>query len=221
MRCEIGGRKGEKSSSRRDSRRRKKFIELKNLCQIAFQDHVTFKLLLPPFPNLHLVGEKKSTTSQSTPHLTHLPPCLHRNHLRRPFPNPQHRQHRIRRRHLREHARIRNPHALQAPQPQAGIHNRHRIPLHIPHFRRARRVVHRMRDPPPVLAQLFIRREGRARGDFALEPRAEGLCGGDLARGAQARDDGAGVVAVRVGEVFEVQGGLDGWVGAGEVELAL
>ena len=78
-----------------------------------------------------------------------------------------------------------------------------------------------MGDAPAVLAQLFVRRQRRARGDFALEPRAEGFRGGDLARGAQARDDGACVVALRVGEVFEVQGGLDGWVGAGEVELAL
>ena len=82
-------------------------------------------------------------------------------------------------------------------------------------------MIHRVRDLSPVLAQLLIRRQRRARGDFALEPRAEGLCGGDLTRGAQARHDGACVVAVRVGEVLEVQGGLDGWVGAGEVELAL
>ena len=78
-----------------------------------------------------------------------------------------------------------------------------------------------MGDPPSVLAQFFIRRQGWAGGDFALEPGAEGFCGGDFACGAQARDDGACVVAVRVGEVSEVQGWFDARVGAGEVELAL
>ena len=37
--------------------------------------------------------------------------------------------------------------------------------------------------------------------------------------GFEAGDDGGGVVAFWVGEVFEVEGGFDGWVFGSEVQL--
>lgn len=72
-----------------------------------------------------------------------------------------------------------------------------------------------------VFTELFVRGDGGAGGDFAFEPGGEGGLGCDLAGGAQAGDDGGGIVSRGVGEVFEIQGWFDGWVGAGEVELSL
>ena len=78
-----------------------------------------------------------------------------------------------------------------------------------------------MGDLAAVLAELGVRLDGGARGDFAGEPGGEGGLEGDFAGGAEARDDGGGVVAGWVGEVFEVEGGFDARVGRGEVEVAL
>ena len=78
-----------------------------------------------------------------------------------------------------------------------------------------------MRDSAPVFAQLFVAGDGRAGGDFPLQPGGEGGLFCDFARGAEAGHDGRGVVARRVAEVFEIEGGFHGGVGAGEVELAL
>lgn len=77
-----------------------------------------------------------------------------------------------------------------------------------------------MRGSAAVLAELFVRGDGGAGGDFALEPGAEGVLGGDFAGGAEAGDDGGGVVAGGVGEVLEVEGGFVGRVRAREVEAA-
>lgn len=77
-----------------------------------------------------------------------------------------------------------------------------------------------MRDAAAVRTQLGVRLQGRARGDLALEPGREGGLLRDFAGGAQAGDEGRGVVAGGVGKVLEVEGGFDGWVGAGEVQAA-
>ena len=77
-----------------------------------------------------------------------------------------------------------------------------------------------MRDTAGVLAQRLISRDGWPRGDLAREPGLERLLRGDLAGSFEASDQCCGVVAGGVGEVLEVEGRLDGWVGAGEVEAA-
>lgn len=71
-----------------------------------------------------------------------------------------------------------------------------------------------------VLAELGVGGDGGARGDFALQPGGEGGLAGDFAGGAEAGDDGGGVVAGRVGEVAEVEGRFHGGIGRGEIELA-
>ena len=175
--------------------------------------------VLPAHPPLYALTTTLFEPSQPTPHLPHLPPCLPSNDFRRPLPDPQNRQHGIHARHFRKNPRIRNPHPLQPSNPQLTIHNRHLIPLQIPHLRRARGVIHRMRRPAPVLAQLFIRIQTGPGRNLALEPRLERLLLRDLARGAQARYYRPGIVALGVGEVLEVQRGLDGRVCAGQIHL--
>lgn len=76
-----------------------------------------------------------------------------------------------------------------------------------------------MCNPTSVLAQLLVSLDLGARRDFALDPVLEGGLLGNLARGFEACDDGGSVVALGVGEVAEVEGGLDVGVGAGEVDL--
>ncbi len=75
-------------------------------------------------------------------------------------------------------------------------------------------------DLAAVLAELGVGGDVGARGDLAFEPGGEGGLLGDFAGGAEAGDDGGGVVAGGVGEVAEVEGGFDGGVGGGEVEVA-
>ena len=76
-----------------------------------------------------------------------------------------------------------------------------------------------MGDAAGVLAQGGAGGDGGAGRDFAFDPGAEGFLGRDAAGGFEAGDEGGGVVAGGVGEVFEVEGGFDGRVVAGEVEL--
>lgn len=71
-----------------------------------------------------------------------------------------------------------------------------------------------------VEAEIGVRLDVWAGGDFAFQPGGKGGLGCDLAGVAEARDEGGGVVAGWVGEVFEVEGGFDGGVGRGEVEAA-
>lgn len=78
-----------------------------------------------------------------------------------------------------------------------------------------------MRGPAAVLAEIGLALDRGAGGDFALEPGGERGLERDAAGGAEARDEGGGVVTRGVGEVLEVEGGLHGRVGAGEVEAPL
>lgn len=78
-----------------------------------------------------------------------------------------------------------------------------------------------MRHAAAVRAQLGVGLQGWARGDFAFEPGGEGRLLCDFAGGAQAGDEGGGVVAFGVGKVLKVESGLDGWVAAREVEAPL
>lgn len=78
-----------------------------------------------------------------------------------------------------------------------------------------------MRHAAAVRAQLGVGLQGGPRRDFAFEPGGEGRLLCDFAGGAQAGDEGGGVVAFGVGKVLEVQSGLDGWVAAREVEAPL
>ena len=77
-----------------------------------------------------------------------------------------------------------------------------------------------MGDFAGVLAQLGVRLDGGARGDFAFQPGGEGGLLRDGAGGAEAGDEGGGVVGGGVGEVAEVEGGFDERVGGGEVEFS-
>lgn len=53
---------------------------------------------------------------------------------------------------------------------------------------------------------------------FAEEPVGEGGFLGDLARGFHSCYERGGIVALWVGEVAEIEGGLDGGIGGGEVD---
>ncbi|KFL61125.1 uncharacterized protein TERG_11965 [Trichophyton rubrum CBS 118892] len=75
-------------------------------------------------------------------------------------------------------------------------------------------------DGSAVGAQFLVCGGGWARGDFTLDPLLEWLFLGDLTGCLETCYDGSGVVALWVGEVAEVKGWLDGWVGGGEVEPA-
>lgn len=77
-----------------------------------------------------------------------------------------------------------------------------------------------MRNATTVLGELLVGLDLGAGRNFALEPVLEGSLLCDFARGLEACDDGRGVVAFGVGEVAEVEGGLDGGVGGGEVDAA-
>lgn len=77
-----------------------------------------------------------------------------------------------------------------------------------------------MRHPAAVLGELLVRLESGAGRDFSLDPVFEGGLLGDFAGGAEARDDGGGVVALGVGEVAEVEAGLDARVVGGEEDAA-
>lgn len=81
-------------------------------------------------------------------------------------------------------------------------------------------MVDRVCDLAAVVAEFLVGGYGGARRDFAFEPGGEGGLGRDVAGEAKARDNGFGVVAGRVSEVAEVEGGFDGRVGGGEVEAA-
>ena len=75
-------------------------------------------------------------------------------------------------------------------------------------------------DLAAVGAEFGVCLEGGAGRHFALEPGGEGGLFGDVAGEAEAGDDGGSVVAGGVGEVLEVEGWFDGWVGRGEVEAS-
>lgn len=77
-----------------------------------------------------------------------------------------------------------------------------------------------MRDAAAILAEFVVGLDFGAGGDFALDPVLEGRLLGDFARGFEARDDGGCVIAFGVGEVAEVQRGLDGRVGRRQVDAA-
>ena len=90
----------------------------------------------------------------------------------------------------------------------------------VSHLRRAGGVVHRVCDFSPVLAERGVAGDGRTGGHFSLDPGLEGFLFRDAACGFQPGDNGCGVVAFGIGEVFEIQGGFHGWIGAGQVQLA-
>jgi hypothetical protein len=142
------------------------------------------------------------------------------NHLSSSLANGQNSKHRVNSRHLRENTRISNSDSLQTLNLQLMIHNRKLILAHIAHLGGASRVVNSVSSSATVLRQLLVGGDFRARRNFALDPVAEGGLCGDLSGGFEAGDDGGGVVAFRVGEVAEVEGGLDGGVGGGEEEAA-
>lgn len=71
-----------------------------------------------------------------------------------------------------------------------------------------------------VLAERGVAGDGRAGGDFALNPGSEGFLFRNTPCGFQPGDDGRGVIAFGVREVFEIQRGFHGGVGAGQVQLS-
>ena len=149
-----------------------------------------------------------------------LPPRLLRHHLRAPLANGQHCKHRVHGRHFREDARIRNTDMLKPPQSQFTVHDRHLVSRQIAHLGRAGGMVDCVRDIAGVGADVGVGLDVRAGGDFAFEPGGEGGLLGHGAGGADAGDQGGGVIAGGVGEVLEVEGWFDGRVGGGEVEAA-
>jgi hypothetical protein len=149
-----------------------------------------------------------------------LPSPLGRDHLCRTLANSKNSKHGVDRRHLRENTRIRNPHALESSNLQLGVNNRELILGNITHLGGAGGMVHGMCDTSAVLAQLLISLDLGAGCDFTLDPILEGSLLGDFARSFQAGDDGGGVVTLGVGEVAEVERGLDGGVRGGEVDAA-
>ncbi len=77
-------------------------------------------------------------------------------------------------------------------------------------------MVDRVRYFPPVLGELFVCLHGWAGRDFALQPFGEGRLLCYLPCGFEAGDEGLGIVVLGVGEVAEIEGGLDGGVRGGE-----
>ena len=75
-----------------------------------------------------------------------------------------------------------------------------------------------MRDSSTVLRKFLVSLDFWSWRDFFLEPVAEGGLFGDFTRGFEARDDGGCVVAFGVGEVAEIEGGLDAGIGGSEVD---
>jgi hypothetical protein len=142
------------------------------------------------------------------------------NHLSGSLANGQNSKHRVNSRHLWENTRIGDSYALQTLDLQLVIHNDKLILGHITHLGGASGMVNRMCCPTSIFRQLLVCSDGRAGGNFALDPVAEGGLCGDLSGGFEAGDDGGGVVAFRVGEVAEVEGGFYCGVGGGEEEAA-
>lgn len=122
--------------------------------------------------------------------------------------------------HVGEDTGVGDTQVLEAPDLELGVHDGVLVLGHVAHLGGAGGVVDGVGDAPSVGGQLLVGLALGARGDLALEPVLEGSLLGDLSRGLEAGDDGGGVVALRVGEVAEVEGGLDVGVGRGEVELA-
>lgn len=81
-------------------------------------------------------------------------------------------------------------------------------------------MVHGVCDAAAVFAELLIGLNAGAGRNFALQPFGEGGLLGNFAGSLEAGHDGGGVVAFGVGEVAEIEGGLDGRVGRGEVDTA-
>lgn len=81
-------------------------------------------------------------------------------------------------------------------------------------------MVHGVGGLAGVVAQLRVGLDLGAGGDLLLDPVLEGGLLGDLARGAHAEDERGGVVALGVGEVPEVEGGLDRRVRRRQVQAA-
>lgn len=129
-------------------------------------------------------------------------------------------QHGVDSRHLRENTSVSNSDTLESLDLELMIHNGEFILAHITHLGGTGRVVDSVCGSSAVFGQLFIGGALGAGGDFALDPVFEGGLLGDLAGGLEAGDDGVGVVAFGVGEVAEVEGGLDSGVGRGEEKAA-
>lgn len=77
-----------------------------------------------------------------------------------------------------------------------------------------------VRRTTAVLRQVGIGDDVRAGRDLADEPVAQRVGGGDLAGDPQPVHDGALVMALRVGEVPEVQGGMLGGIGSAQPHAA-
>jgi len=149
-----------------------------------------------------------------------LPAPLLCDQLSSTLTDTQHSQHGVDGGHLGETSRVRNPDALEPANLQLGVHNGHLVLCYVTHLGCASGVVYGVCDAATVLGELFVGDDLRARRDFALDPVREGGLLGDLAGSLETGDNGGCVVALGVGEVAEVERGLDGGVGGGEVDAA-
>lgn len=140
------------------------------------------------------------------------------NQLGGAFTNGQHSQHGVDAGHVREDTGIGDTDTLEAADLQCGVDNGHGIAAHISHLGGTGRVVHGVGHTTAVLGQLLVGLHLGTRGDLALDPLLEGRLLGDLTGGLETGHNGGGVVALGIGEVAEVQGGLDGGVGGGQEE---
>src|SRR5690606_34810840 len=125
-----------------------------------------------------------------------------------PLADHQHRDHRVHGGHGREDGGVRDADALQSADAQLGDDDGLFV-VGGTHPAGARRVVDGVGDLAGVLAQLLVTGDVRSGGDLALEPVGQRFGLRDLAGDADAVDEGAAVVVVLVGEVAEVEGGLD------------
>lgn len=142
------------------------------------------------------------------------------NHLGRALANGEDGEHGVDGGHLGEDTGVGDTHALQTAHLELVVDDGKLVLLDVSHLCGAGRVVDGVGDAAAVLGQLLVALALGAGGDFTLDPVFEGGLLGDLAGGLEAGDDGGGVVAFWVGEVLEVEGGLDGGIGGGQEEAA-
>ncbi|KAL5874482.1 hypothetical protein ACKVWC_011604 [Pyricularia oryzae] len=142
------------------------------------------------------------------------------NHLGAPLTDAQHRQHGVDGGDGGEDTGVGDTDLVEPAQAQLRIDDGQRVALDVAHARRARGVVHGVRDAARVLADLLVGLDLGAGCDLALDPVLEGSLLGDLARHLDAVHERRGVVALRVREVAEVERGLDLGVRRGQVQAA-
>jgi hypothetical protein len=145
---------------------------------------------------------------------------LHGNELSSALSDTEDSQHGVDCRHLGEDTGISDTHALQAADLQLGVDNSVLILLHVTHLGGAGRVVHSVSNAAAVFGKVLVALDLEARGNFALDPVLEWCLLSNLTSSLKTSDDSSSIVALRIGEIAEVQSGLDVGVRRSEVDAA-